>query len=376
MPVPSSLARRSLLTAGLALSVSLATAVPVQAGPAGQPVSRTTAPVLLGQATIPTGTQFQGTTVGGLSGTAYDAERDVYYALSDDRSQLSPARFYTLDIDLSDGALDQGEVTVLAVTTLRGEDGQTFPALSLDPEGLALTRSGTLLIVSEGDANARIAPFVREFSLAGAQLRSFPVPGYYSPTGTSGVRNNLAFESAGLTPQGQFLFTATENALVQDGPAATATTSSPARILRYDSRSGQLGKEFVYEVDAVPNAPVPATAFATNGLVELLPLGPTRLLALERAFSTGVGNSVRLYLVDLAGATDVSGRDQLPTALSGIRTAEKTLLLDLDTLGVTLDNLEALAFGPVLPDGRQSLVITSDNNFSTRQTTQFLAFAI
>ena len=376
MPVPSSLARRSLLTAGLALSVSLATAVPVQAGPAGQPVSRTTAPVLLGQATIPTGTQFQGTTVGGLSGTAYDAGRDVYYALSDDRSQLSPARFYTLDIDLSDGALDQGEVTVLAVTTLRGEDGQTFPALSLDPEGLALTRSGTLLIVSEGDANARIAPFVREFSLAGAQVRSFPVPDYYSPTGTSGVRNNLAFESAGLTPQGQFLFTATENALVQDGPAATVTTSSPARILRYDSRSGQLGKEFVYEVDAVPNAPVPATAFATNGLVELLPLGPTRLLALERAFSTGVGNSVRLYLVDLAGATDVSGRDRLPTALSGIRTAEKTLLLDLDTLGVTLDNLEALAFGPVLPDGRQSLVITSDNNFSTRQTTQFLAFAI
>lgn len=157
MPVPSSLARRSLLTAGLALSVSLATAVPVQAGPAGQPVSRTTAPVLLGQATIPTGTQFQGTTVGGLSGTAYDAERDVYYALSDDRSQLSPARFYTLDIDLSDGALDQGEVTVLAVTTLRGADGQTFPALSLDPEGLALTRSGTLLMVSEGDAKAQIA---------------------------------------------------------------------------------------------------------------------------------------------------------------------------------------------------------------------------
>ena len=376
MPVPSSLARRSLLTAGLALSVSLATAVPVQAGPAGQPVSRTTAPVLLGQATIPTGTQFQGTTVGGLSGTAYDAERDVYYALSDDRSQLAPARFYTLDIDLSDGLLDQGEVTVLAVTTLRGADGQTFPALSLDPEGLALTRSGTLLIVSEGDANARIAPFVREFSLAGTQLRSFPVPDYYSPTGTSGVRNNLAFESAGLTPQGQFLFTATENALVQDGPAATVTTTSPARILRYDSRSGRLGKEFVYEVGAVPNAPVPATAFATNGLVELLPLGPTRLLALERAFSTGVGNSVRLYLVDLAGATDVAGRDRLPTALSGIRTAEKTLLLDLDTLGVTLDNLEALAFGPVLPDGRQSLVITSDNNFSIRQTTQFLAFAI
>ena len=46
---------------------------------------------------------------------------------------------------------------MLAVLTLRGADGQTFPALSLDPQGLALTRSGTLLMVSEGDANAQIA---------------------------------------------------------------------------------------------------------------------------------------------------------------------------------------------------------------------------
>ena len=80
--------------------------------------------------------------------------------------------------------------------------------------------------------------------------------------------------------------------------------------------------------------------------------------------------------MDLAGATDVSGRDRLPTALSGIRTAEKTRLLDLDTLGVTLDILQALAFGPVLPDGRHGLVTTSDDGFSTGQTTQFLAFAI
>ena len=43
---------------------------------------------------------------------------------------------------------------------------------------------------------------------------------------------------------------------------------------------------------------------------------------------------------------------------------------------MTVDNLEASAFGPVLPNGRQSLVISDDNNFSTVQTAQFLASAV
>ena len=45
---------------------------------------------------MPTGTKFQGTTVGGLSSITYDAQNDVYYAISDDPSQFQPARFYTL----------------------------------------------------------------------------------------------------------------------------------------------------------------------------------------------------------------------------------------------------------------------------------------
>ena len=40
----------------------------------------------IGQAIIPTGTTFAGTTVGGLSSITYDPERNVYYTLSDDQS--------------------------------------------------------------------------------------------------------------------------------------------------------------------------------------------------------------------------------------------------------------------------------------------------
>lgn len=372
---------RATTAAALAGALLGVAAPPAHAAPGSRPVTTTTTPSFIGSATLPTGLTFEGTTVGGLSGTTYDAERDVYYALSDDRSQFSPARVYTLSIDLSDGALGPGDVTILDVTTLLDAGGQPFRALSVDPEGIALTPARTLLIVSEGDASGGIAPFVREFSLDGQQLRSFDVPAYYNPvsSGTpsaAGIRNNLAFESAGLTPQGQFLFTATENALAQDGPAATLTTTSSSRILRYNTRTGRLDKEFVYEVERVQDEPVPATGFSTNGLVELLPVSPTRLLALERGFSAGVGNTVKLYLVDLAGATDVSSLAVLPADRSRVRTANKTLLLDLGTDGVKLDNLEALAFGPTLPDGRQSLIVTSDNNFSSTQITQFLAFAL
>ena len=42
---------------------------------------------LLGVVTFPTGNRFKNTEVGGLSGITYDKIKDVYYTLSDDRSQ-------------------------------------------------------------------------------------------------------------------------------------------------------------------------------------------------------------------------------------------------------------------------------------------------
>ncbi|MGI8625552.1 MAG: esterase-like activity of phytase family protein [Geodermatophilaceae bacterium] len=335
------------------------------------------APQFIGEEILPTGLMFEGTEVGGLSGLSYDAVREVYYVISDDRSQLAPARFYTLTIDLSDGSLDDGDVAVVDVTTLRDPRGRPFPELSLDPESIALTPRRTLVITSEGDASLLIAPFVREFLLSGRQILNRPVPEYYDPApgGTAGVRNNLGFESGGFTPDGDFYFTGTENALAQDGPVATLTSTSPSRLLRYD-RFGRPDREFVYVVEPVPEAPTPADAFAVNGLVEVLPLSPTRLIAMERSFSVGAGNNVRLYLVDTAGATNVGGQPALPPDLSSIQPVTKTLLYDFDQLGITLDNLEGISLGPTLPDGRQNVVVVSDNNFSVTQVTQFLAFIV
>jgi hypothetical protein len=332
----------------------------------------------LGQFIIPTGTQFEGTEVGGLSGIAYDARHRVYYALSDDPSQIDPARFYTLRIETAGGA---PTVHVLDVTTLTDRSGQPFPPQSLDPEGIALTTRRTLVITSEGFANRLVDPWVREFSLSGRQLRDLPVPDAFRPNaaGTRGVRLNLGFESASATPDGRFVFTGTEAALVQDGPPATLAAGSPARLLRYDTWVGWLDRQYVYWTDPVARAPVPPTAFAVSGLVELLPLDTQSLLSMERSFSVGVpgtGNTIKLFTVSVAEATNVNGVGSIAPLLGTLTPASKTLLLSLDVLGIPLDNVEGMDFGQTLPDGRQSLVLVSDNNFAPAQFTQFLLFAV
>jgi len=366
----------------LAIAVAL-TAAAVAVSPAAAAPDRAKTPALefLGEEVIPTGTTFAGTQVGGLSSIAYDEDRNVFYVISDDPSQFQPARFYTIAVDVSDGTLDDGDVDFLDVTTITGPDGLPFAPLSLDPEGIALTKDDELVITSEGFSNRLIDPWIRLFELDGAHIGELPLPDAFRPNaaGTRGVRLNLGFESAATAPNGRFLFSGTEGALVQDGPAASLTATSPARLLRYNLQTRRLDRQYVYVTDRIAEPPVPPTNFAVNGLVELLPLNNQFLLSMERSFSVGApgtGNTIKLYSVALPGATNVNGLHSLAGALDRIRPARKTLLLDLDALGIPLDNVEGMAFGPDLSDGRRSLLLVSDNNFSPLQFTQFLLFAV
>ncbi|MEH2194562.1 MAG: phytase [Nostoc sp.] len=336
--------------------------------------------------------------LGGLSGVAYDAVNNSYYAISDDRSQVAPARFYTFNT--VDG------VTFTNVTTLKDTNGNFFATNSLDPEGIALTNNGTVFISSEGEVNlsaGRVSnPFIKEFSLTtGQEVRSLLVPSKFLPvvadtnhdgivntgdTQISGVYNNLAFESLTITPDQKTLFTATENALSQDGLKASLTSGSPSRILQYNLVTGQPEKEYLYITDAIPEAPNPSTGSADNGLADLLAIDNRgTFLALERSFAQGVGNTIKIYEVSLQGATDISFYDSLNNLsaeqLAAIKPAQKRLLLNLNDLNLPtdanhpitgVDNIEGLAFGPKLADGRQSIVLVSDNNFSTTQYTQIL----
>lgn len=341
----------------------------------------------LGEVTFPTGYDFEGSTVGGLSGLAYDAEENVYYALSDGHSDTNPARYYELTIDIADGNFEPGDVQFTEVVTLLTPAGTIFPPLTIDPEAIALVGDGTIFVSSEGDVSGNLPepvnPFINQFQLTGQQVATLTIPSHYLPGASTGIRHNLAFESLTITPNGRYLFSATENALRQDGPSANLEQQSLSRLLQYDLATGEVVGEFVYVVDPVSYTPVPTDGFRVNGLTDLLALDNNgTFLALEREFSAGVGHHVKLYEVGTQGALDVHTVDNLLWEAGGNVPFEidpavsKKLLLDFTTILTTTDNLEGLAFGPLLPDGRQSLIVMSDNNFNEQQFTQFLAFAV
>jgi hypothetical protein len=357
----------------------------------------------LGQQIVASGTAYQGTTVGGLSGIDYDAGTGTYFAISDDRSGFNPARFYNLSLNLNQfvrlATPGAAGVSFNAVTTIQTPAGAPFATNAVDPEGIRYrAATQTLVWSNEGQRSAAGLqnPTVREMRLDGSHVRDFTAPTAYLPTGSAagtasgdrGIQNNLAFESLTFSPDGKTLYTATENALVQDGPVATVSNGSRGRILSFDVATGQAGAEYAYDIAPVAIGPNPAGGFATNGLTDLLAIGDRQFIGIERSFAVGAqtpgtpvtGNTIRLFHIDARQATDISGRDSI-NGDDTVIAASKTLLLDLSDLrnddgsALALDNIEGLTLGPVV-DGKQTLILVSDNNFAGTQFTQFVALQV
>jgi hypothetical protein len=334
--------------------------------------------------------KFQDTSVGGLSALTYDRQRDLLYAISDDRSEFAPARFYTLKLNL-DAADPKApkikQVDVTGVTFITDEAGQPYAKGEVDPEGIVLSSLGTLFISSEGVASKGIAPFVREFDLeTGQWKRSLLIPDRYVPKfengkQTQGVGDNLGFESLTLNMSGGStvaiepfrLFTATESALVQDAsPEHPQQGASRNRVLHYslDPTYSLLLSEHLYEMEPPPEGA------SFHGLTEMLAIDQGgHFISLERSFGSN-GFGVKLFQLATGSASDTTTIESLKGQIPGVQPIRKKLLLDLNQLGVPLDNLEGIAFGPHLPDGSQSLLLVSDNNFSDQQVTLFFLFRL
>ena len=382
---PVSLRRRALLSGGGAAWLALAGCAAAPSLPPSSAALRPGSLRLIGEARLPHRLQFKGTTVGGLSALDYDPAEDLWYALCDDRSEIDPARFYTLRLRLSASAL--APVELVDVVTLRQPDGSPYPsrrgaapgAQVADPEGLRFRpQTRTLLWSSEGDARLGIDPFVRETTLDGRHLRELQLPATLKmQTPATGPRDNLALEGLATTPDGSGVWAAMEAALAQDGPVpAVGVPGGPCRFTLLALSSGQPLRQIAYLPDAIPQASVPAGVYADNGVSEVLMLDAQRMLVLERAYMTGVGNSLRLYLIDTRSGSDTLNLPQLRPGT--FEATPKTLVANFDRFvgqGLErLDNTEGMAWGPALPGGGRSLVFVSDDNFNSRQVTQFVAF--
>ncbi len=336
--------------------------------------------------------KFKDTPVGGLSALTYDRQRGKFYALSDDRSSLAPARFYTLGLRVNNtdtGKIALEKVEVEDVTFITDENGKPYPKGSIDPEGIALSPRKTVFISSEGVPSQGIAPFIREFDLkTGKQLRSLPIPEHYLPNDNTkeeqlprGIQDNLGFESLTFEPGSLAaangdpfrLFTTTESALLQDSLPPGSKEQTRIRMMQY--LIGNIARPMVVTEHLYLLAPTPVGAI-DNGLTELITVDTGgHFLSLERTYGL-LGGGAKVFQVATGAARDTSGIPSLKGDISKVEAVKKKLVLDLSELKIYLDNLEGMALGPRLPDGTQSLLLVSDDNFSEAQITQFLLFRL
>ncbi len=325
---------------------------------------------------------FDGSPVGGWSAIAYDRQSNLLYALSDDRSNYGPARFYTISL-----TLDPFQVHLQTLTSLKTPQGNPYAPNTIDPEGILLTPDQTLWISSEGIANQLIPPALAEFDRhTGQWLNQLPIPQRYLPDGQGedqqrGVQNNLGFESLTSNPIGSVpttgeplrLFVATEAALVQDrDPEAGDLIDTKVRWMHYLLSEGPplLVSEHLYLLDP------PAEGTLSQGLTEILALEePGHFLTLERSFGIW-GFKAKLFQGVTGSATDISNFKSLRRDLTDINPIRKQLVVDFDHLGIPVDNLEGMTFGPYFPDGTPSLIIVSDDNFNAEQQTQLWLFRV
>lgn len=340
---------------------------------------------LAGEHVIPTDTAFPAAgryQFGGISGLALVRGKQELLAISDDQDD---SRIFRLRWSGEPGSFS---ITPTGTLLLQSAPGTST---RIDPEGIAISDRGTILVSTEGigASEPRTPPSINEYAPDGRFIGEFSVPARFFPNERGplsvGVRANGGFESLTMSPDFRALYTANELPLAQDADdAVVAQGGGQVRLLRYARSETGMGyapqQQFAYEI-----APLEPTSFkpqlVVNGLVELLALRDGELLALERAFVQAADpqqsiNRVRIYRISLSGATDVSLVNSLKTGSH--KPVKKTLIVDLAGLqGLSpalrqLDNFEALTFIPAGPGGGRLLMVASDNNFNARQVTAFL----
>lgn len=338
---------------------------------------------------IPHNYKFQNTLVGGLSGIDYNNNTGDYYILSDERSATSPSRFYTAKIDIQKNKISG--VNFTSVQTLKQRNGTTFPSIkddplhAADPESIRYNaKKNNLTWSSEGDKAVRNGenilqdPYIYEMDLNGNFSDSFAIPEMMKmKPGEAGPRTNGVFEGLAFDQDYKQLYVTTEEPLFDDGARADLDyAGAPVRITKFDAATKKPIAQYAYPLEAIARKPLLPNAFKINGASEILWYNKDQLLVIERSFSTGILScTIKIFLADLSEASDVLSVTSLKDQ-NTYKPIKKKLLLNMDSLGRFIDNIEGITFGPILPNGKRSLILISDNNFQKLEKNQVFLFEV
>jgi hypothetical protein len=338
---------------------------------------------------VPFNYQFQNTTVGGLSGIDYNPKKNQYYFISDDRSDKNPARFYTANILINNYKID----SVIFNNTIffKNQKGNVYPNSSQDPfhtpdpEALRLNpKTNTFIWSSEGERIVNTQktilenPSITEISSSGNFIDTFELPSQIKMSVNEyGPRKNSVFEGLTFADDYNSLLVSVEEPLLQDGPAAgTGDSTGITRIIKFNIPAKKADAEYAYKIDPVAHAPITPGAFKINGISDILSVGKNQFLVIERSYSTGyLSCTIKVYMANISSAENIQNISSLK-GKTGVKMITKKLLLNMDDLGIYIDNIEGVTFGPTLPDGKRSLLFVADNNFNPLEKTQVLLFEI
>lgn len=342
----------------------------------------------LGTYNIPFNLKYKNTTVGGLSGIDYDAKKDLYYLVCDDRSEKNPARFYTAKIFITQKGIDS--LVFTDVSYMLQPDGEVYPDnkqnrfKTPDPEAIRYNPKNNYLVwSSEGERIVKandtvlIDPSVLIIRSNGKYIDSFALPPVLKMSATEkGPRRNGVLEGMSFADDNKTLYVSVEEPLYEDGPRAdVADNNAFIRIIKLDVAAKKSTAQYAYKLEPVAYPAKPVSEFKINGVPDILSLGNNKLLVIERSFSSGrLPCTIKIFTADLNGATDISTMTLKDN--HSFSPAKKSLLLNMDDLGIYTDNIEGVSFGPVLPNGHKSLLFIADNNFTLAEKAQVLLFEV
>lgn len=388
--------RLSFIAAAAALAVVAAS--PAQA--TVQFVNGITIPGTLLDATG--GTTVNDGRVGFFSDIYYDPNRNEWWGLSDRGPGGGTLNYdtrvnrFTIDINPTTGAISNFQVVQTVKFTSGGvayngiaPSPTSSLGKALDPEGFVVNpKTGNFLVSDE------YGPSVYEYNRSGELVKAYTTPAnlvpraangtpnYASDTGnTAGKRTNRGFEGLSITPDGKYAYAVLQSPTLDEGGAAQ--TGSFARIVKFDTATGQAVGQYAYKMDRTGQG---------QGISSLVAVNDTEVLVLERN-NRGVGVGATLaspdkavYVVDLSEATDISSivlpetGTTLADSVKAVSKERKLIDLDANTLAElgnkSPEKWEGLAIGPKLADGSFLVLAGTDNDYSVTQNGDGVQFDV
>ena len=259
-----------------------------------------------------------------LSGITY-VGGDSYYAVCDDGSGIWPMR---IGLDRATGVITNCVI---------GRNVQ----VGGDNEGIAWNPSGKSVFVTDENAQT-----IREINpVSGECVGEVRIPEHQRKS-----RRNRGFEAQAMSPDGEFHWTANEDALPGDGDASNEKNGTVVRLTRFsrgDGAAWAADGEWAYLTDSIDGG---NTRRMRSGVSDMCVLEDGTLLVLERELSKkGVDPAyrARLYAV----------RPERGAAFDAGRPIAKKLLFGADT-GTA--NYEGVCSGPAMDNGDRTLIMVSD----------------